>query len=178
MKDQRTRELLEECIFGLTEGEFSIHMKKDPRCTVFEIEVDRSEYGKICGAKGKMIRAIKFIWEACISRKIQKPVRVVLKEPLNGFSKGRQPNVPSEKFNQDWFHGLLEYVVDASAGGTVKRIESESDLGSSSIRKWMISNASTSKINPHDYESSIDNIFAGIAKANGGSVKLFFKWID
>tara|TARA_Y100000401_G_scaffold116519_1_gene122482 strand:+ start:2470 stop:3006 length:537 start_codon:yes stop_codon:yes gene_type:complete len=178
MKEEKVRELLEECVYALTDGDFFINSKEDSRCIVYEIEVDRSEYGKICGAKGKMIRSIKYVWEACISRQIQKPIRVTLKEPSNGFSKGRQPNVPSEKFDPSWFHSLLTYVAEASIEGVVRQLEDEWSNESNRVSKWSVSCTCNTDINFNDYQNSLSNLFGGIAKANGGNARLQFTWID
>ena len=84
-----TKEILAESIEMLTNGKFQVFSSKESGAISLQIIVDRSEYGKICGSKGKMIRAIKHIWEVCLARGLEVPIRVSLKEPRTGFAEGR-----------------------------------------------------------------------------------------
>ena len=114
-----TKEILAEVMAMLTNGRFEIFTSDDRGSTNHQIIVDRSEYGKVCGSKGKMIRAIKHIWEVCIARGTDTPIRVNLREPNEGFAEGRSAEVSSDNFNEEDFAELIEEIISFVCDVTV-----------------------------------------------------------
>lgn len=168
-----TGNILEEVITLLIEGDFELRRytqsdRYENDLHIYSIYVDRSEYGKVCGAKGKMIRSIKYIWEVCMARNLKKQVRVSLKEPSEGYSKGRRPSVPEENFDADLFLEVVSDVVEASSGGevTYNRFKDTSPP----IFTYNVVYKKTNSNLGDDYKTAIESLFTAIAKANGGNV--------
>jgi len=173
---EKTGNILEEAITFLTDGEFNLKKTSNKDVIVYTIIVERSEYGKVCGAKGKTIRAIKHLWEACIARKLKKPIIVTLKEPTGGYAKGRSADVPAENFNQDEYLELVEDVLNLICHTTAKDHGSGGGLIPHDPKGY---NVYISMDDPPDYlkqefYESANVLFQAMAKANGGNVSIHF----
>jgi len=168
-----TGNILEEVITLLIEGDFELRRYtqtdfEEQNLYIYSIHVNRSEYGKVCGAKGKMIRSIKYIWEVCMCRHLKKQVRVSLKEPSSGYSKGRQPDVPEENFDADLFLEVVSDIVEASSGGIVsyERFKDTTPPIFTYTVKYKRSNPCLGE----EYKLALESVFNAIAKANGGNI--------
>ena len=168
MPKSDTSEILAEVVDMLTDGNFSVSTSNSGNAIVHQINIDRSEYGKVCGSKGKMIRAIKHIWEICISRSQEVPIRVTLMEPTDGYAQGRSADVPSENFDPDDFGELMEDVISLAC---------KSKISYSEMNKSFCYNVCIEEP-PHyissDFYDSVNVLFHAMAKANGGKVEFKF----
>lgn len=179
MNKSSTGEILAETIDMLTSGKFEVKTFTQGEAQVHQIMVDRSEYGKICGSKGKMIRAIKYIWEVCISRNEEVPIRVNLKEPIDGYSKGRSAEVPSELFDLNDFLELIEDIMDLVGQIEVEIDDSETRQSlewdaRNKIYKLKIYVEDPPKYLKSEFEEACQVLFFAMAKANGGLVDIIF----
>ena len=87
--------VLSDLIHMLTCTDTNLEESDSFNITSFKITAPRSEYGKICGARGKMIRGIKHLFEYAISRAIGEPLKVTLLEPHTGFMGAPTETEPS-----------------------------------------------------------------------------------
>ena len=172
MSGEITGNILEEAITLLTNGDFELSRINTDEALVYTIYVERSEYGKICGAKGKMIRSIKYLWETCMSRKLKKPIRVILKEPSSGYSKGRQPIVPEELFDASMFYDVISDILSASADADL----SVKEFGDNrtKIFTYTVGEYKEQSYLGQDFKQSFETLATAIAKANGGNVIINF----
>ena len=170
--DNNTSEILAETVDMLTNGKFEILTSDEGGAVSHQIVVDRSEYGKVCGSKGKMIRAIKHIWEVCIARGIETPIRVNLREPSSGFAVGRSADVPSDKFNEEDFAELIEEII---AGICDVEVDYEKlNGGSLYTHVFSIEMDDPPEYLGAEFKESFIVLFHAMAKANGGNVDFKF----
>ena len=167
-----TKEILAESIEMLTNGKFEVFSSKESGAISLQIIVDRSEYGKICGSKGKMIRAIKHIWEVCLARGLEVPIRVSLKEPSTGFAEGRNAEVSPDKFNADDFCELKEEMISLMCDVEVDYEKLSS--GAVYTHKFFISMDDPPEYLGNEFKESFNILFHAMGKANGGYIKFDF----
>lgn len=167
-----TKEILAEAMGMLTNGRFEIFTTNDHGSINHQIIVDRSEYGKVCGSKGKMIRAIKHIWEVCISRGADKPIRVNLREPKTGFAEGRSAEVSSDKFSEEDFAELIEEIISFICDVTVDYEKINSD--SLCTHVFYIEMDDPPEYLGDEFKEAFNVLFHAMAKANGGYIKFDF----
>ena len=179
MNKTNTGEILAETIDMLTSGKFEIKTTDHGGSVIHQILVDRSEYGKVCGSKGEMIRAIKHLWEVCVSRGQETPIRVTLKEPTDGYAKGRSDTVPAENFDVLDFMELIEDVLNLICETEVNVDDSENRQSLSWDARSKINKIKIEMEDPPDYikeefYESCNVLFFAMAKANGGMIDMKF----
>lgn len=167
-----TKEILAEAMSMLTNGKFEIFTSEDRGSIVHQIIVERSEYGKVCGSKGKMIRAIKHIWEVCIARGTDVPIRVNLMEPNKGFAEGRSEDVPIDNFDEEDFAELIEEIISFVCDVEVN-YEKLSN-GSNYSHVFFVLLDDPPKYLGDEFKEAFTVLFHAMAKANGGFVKFNF----
>jgi predicted RNA-binding protein YlqC (UPF0109 family) len=167
-----TKEILAEAMAMLTNGKFEVFTSNEGGAVSHQIIVDRSEYGKVCGSKGKMIRAIKHIWEVCIARGADKPIRVNLREPSSGFAEGRNAEVPSDNFSEEDFAEIIEEIISFSCDVSVDYEKLSS--GSSHTHVFFIAMDDPPEYLGDEFKEAFNVLFHAMAKANGGYVKFDF----
>ena len=167
-----TKEILAEAMSMLTNGKVQIFTSEDRGAVSHQIIVERSEYGKVCGSKGKMIRAIKHIWEVCIARGTDVPIRVNLKVPNKGFSDCRSAEVPLDNFCEEDFAELIEEIITYVCDVEVN-YEKLSN-GSNYTHVFFITLDDPPKYLGDEFKEAFTTLFHAMAKANGGVVKFDF----
>ena len=170
--ENSTSEILAEAVDMLTSGKFEILTSDDGGAVSHQILVDRSEYGKVCGSKGKMIRAIKHIWEVCIARGIEKPIRVNLREPNSGFAVGRSADVPSDKFNEEDFAELIEEIISIICDVSVDY--EKLNGGSLHTHVFYVEMYDPPEYLGDEFKEAFIVLFHAMAKANGGYIEFKF----
>ena len=93
--------LLTQIIKAITHSDVNIEEHSGYSITSYKITAPRTEYGKICGARGKMIQAIKHIFEYSLSRAINEPLKVSLYEPQDGFMGHRHEEPDPNKYDPE-----------------------------------------------------------------------------
>lgn len=166
---------LKETIDLLINGDCEIKSANIWDCVSFTIIVDRSEYGKVCGSRGKMIKALKHLWEVCIARGLECPIRITLQEPSHGFAKGRSAEVPSEMFNSKSFREIISITLKELCGLDCN-IKEQSHKGEEGavLHVYKIEMKDTPTYISREFYDAFTTVFFAIAKANGGHI--FLDW--
>jgi len=167
-----TKEILAEAMGMLTNGKFEIFSTEDRGAISHQIIVERSEYGKVCGSKGKMIRAIKHIWEVCLARGTDVPIRVNLREPNKGFAEGRSAEVSADNFDEEDFAELIEEVVSLVCDVNVNY--EKLNNGHNYTHVFFIELDDPPKYLGDEFKEAFNILFHAMAKANGGYIKFNF----
>lgn len=175
-KNKTAVDALKLAIQNLTGGKASLEVGTSGNAMCLRIIVHRGEYGKVCGSKGKMIRAIKYLWEVCMSRKQGLPIRVTLEEPTYGFAEGRSAEVPSENFNAEEYCELIKSIMSLICDAKIIFVEVEpKSWQSKSSHIYQISGEETDpRIASEEFFESCTVLFTAMAKASGGQT--FYKF--
>lgn len=133
-----------------------------------QIIVSRPDYGKVCGSKGATIRAIKHLWEYCIARGCNQPIRVSLLEPQEGFAGIRGKLVSSENFDTAEFAAtildIISFVCDVDLKHEVL----------AGVHKFDIHMTDKPDHIGVEFYDSFNSVFNAAAKANGGVCDFIF----
>ena len=159
-------ELLETAIHGLTKDSVEIEEVDSQSSTLIKITAPRSEYGKICGARGKMINSIKHIWEFILSRAIGKPLRVTLLEPSGGYRSERMKNPSPDSFNAEY---IQNYALDLISMFSAVQVGWEKD--EFNRYKYTIQLESHLK---SDTKECLQTLLSAMAKAKGGDISISY----
>ena len=173
---QTTSVYLKEIVDLLINGECEIRSTTVNECIVHYIIVERGQYGKVCGSRGKMIKALKHLWEVCISRGINCPIRINLQEPSHGFASGRSAEVSPEKFDPDVYEKLIRLTINdlCNLDCDISRKQA-GDKKDNSLHIFDLKIANPPNYLSDEFYDSFTSIFFAIAKANGGHVFLDWK---
>ena len=133
-----------------------------------QIIVTRPDYGKVCGSKGATIRAIKHIWEYCIARGCNQPIRVTLLEPQAGFAGIRGGIVSSENFDT---HEFTATILDVVSFFCDVEVNEELKAGVHRFDIYMTDKPEHIGVEFYD---SFKSVFNAAEKANGGLCECTF----
>ena len=161
---------LKLAVRSLTGGKASIDVGTSVNAMCLRILVHRAEYGKVCGSKGKMIRAIKFLFEVCMSRNQGVPIRGTLEEPTYGFAQGRSEEVPAENFDAKEYCGVVKSILSLICVNEISfDLVKAMDWQERDTHIFKIKHDTMEGIPSIQFREAFCVMFTAIAKASGGN---------